>query len=154
MQHQAFIWQTVATVANNWLPKMQHQALKLQSLQRFTTKSYNSSKQYVLCSKNGSWVPCCLLQQSPWCQVEDNQTCTVWTQCIHSTGIRVLTVDTKIHVHRQTCSTIICKLPVTSVHYITCKHTHIRFTALWTLSGITRVSRYQNQSGFYRSKRQ
>jgi len=26
---------------------------------------------------------------------------------------------------------------------------YIRFTALWTLSGITRVSCYQNQSGFY-----
>ena len=33
-------------------------------------------------------------------------------------------------------------------------HTHIRFTALWTLSGIARVSRYQNQSGFDWSKRQ
>jgi len=33
-------------------------------------------------------------------------------------------------------------------------HTHIRFMALWTLSWITRVSRYQNQSGFYWSKRQ
>jgi len=33
-------------------------------------------------------------------------------------------------------------------------HTHVRFMALWTLSGITQVSRYQNQSGFYRSKRQ
>jgi len=32
-------------------------------------------------------------------------------------------------------------------------HTH-RFTALWTLSGITWVSRYQNQSGFYWSMRQ
>ena len=30
-------------------------------------------------------------------------------------------------------------------------HTHL-FTALWTLSGITQVSRYQNQSGFYWSK--
>jgi len=28
------------------------------------------------------------------------------------------------------------------------------FYGLWTLSGITRVSRYQNQSGFYWSKRQ
>jgi len=32
-------------------------------------------------------------------------------------------------------------------------HTHIRFTTLWTLSRITRVSRYQNQTGFYWSKR-
>jgi len=32
--------------------------------------------------------------------------------------------------------------------------THIHFTALWTLSGITWVSRYQKQSGFYWSKRQ
>jgi len=31
---------------------------------------------------------------------------------------------------------------------------YIRFTALWTLSGITRVSWYENQSGFYWSKRQ
>ena len=28
-------------------------------------------------------------------------------------------------------------------------HTHIHFMALWTLSRITWVSRYQNQSGFY-----
>jgi len=28
-------------------------------------------------------------------------------------------------------------------------HTHIRFTIFLTLFGITRVSRYQNQSGFY-----
>ena len=32
-------------------------------------------------------------------------------------------------------------------------HIHIHFTALRTLSEITRVSRYQNQSGFYWSKR-
>jgi len=41
-----------------------------------------------------------------------------------------------------------------------CMHAHARtracayFTALWTSSGITWVSRYQNQSGFYWSKRQ
>jgi len=39
---------------------------------------------------------------------------------------------------------------VTNTH----THTHIRFIALWTLSGITRVSQYQNQPGFYWSKRQ
>jgi len=33
-------------------------------------------------------------------------------------------------------------------------YTYIHFTALWTSSGITRVSRYQNQSGFYWIKRQ
>jgi len=32
--------------------------------------------------------------------------------------------------------------------------THIHFLALWTLSRIIRVSRYQNESGFYWSKRQ
>ena len=35
-------------------------------------------------------------------------------------------------------------------------HTHTHrdhFTTLWILSGITRVSQYQNQSGFYWSKR-
>jgi len=31
----------------------------------------------------------------------------------------------------------------------TIPYTHIRFMALWTLSVITRVSQYQNQSGFY-----
>jgi len=33
-------------------------------------------------------------------------------------------------------------------------HTYICFTAVWTLAAITRVSRYQNQSGFYWSKGQ
>jgi len=33
-------------------------------------------------------------------------------------------------------------------------HTYVRFTTRWTLSGIARVSRYQNQPGFYWSKRQ
>jgi len=33
-------------------------------------------------------------------------------------------------------------------------HTYICFTALWTFSRITWVSWYQNQSGFYWSKRQ
>jgi len=32
--------------------------------------------------------------------------------------------------------------------------THTRFMALWTLTRITHWSRYQNQSGFYSSKRQ
>jgi len=34
-------------------------------------------------------------------------------------------------------------------HTCTHTHTHIHFTDLWTLSGITRVGRHQNQSGFY-----
>ena len=34
------------------------------------------------------------------------------------------------------------------MNIITHTHIHIRFTALWTLSGITQVSRYWNQSGF------
>jgi len=36
-----------------------------------------------------------------------------------------------------------------------CIHfTYVHFAALWTLSGIPQVSQYQNQSGFYWSKRQ
>jgi len=39
-------------------------------------------------------------------------------------------------------------------YQLTRAHTHICFMGLWTLSGITWVSRYQDQSGFYWSKRQ
>jgi len=38
------------------------------------------------------------------------------------------------------------------VNFGTHTHTHICFTALWTLSRITHVSRYQNQPGFYWNK--
>ena len=42
--------------------------------------------------------------------------------------------------------------PTHSLPLTTCTHTHIHFMALWTLSGITRVSCYQNQSGCHWSK--
>jgi len=55
------------------------------------------------------------------------------------------------------CSAIQCE-NVNKGHAVTITHTHTcthpRFTALWTLSGTTRVSQYQNQSGFYWSQAQ
>ena len=37
------------------------------------------------------------------------------------------------------------QLAVQQIH----NNTHIHFTTLWILSGITQMSRYQNQSRFY-----
>jgi len=57
----------------------------------------------------------------------------------------------------------LCKMPKLAIlqqctcacaHMCACARTHAHFTTLWTLSRITLVSQYQNQSGFYWSKRQ
>jgi len=44
---------------------------------------------------------------------------------------------------------LMAKISLSVSKVYTQTHAHIHFTALWTLSGITRVSQYQNQSEFY-----